>query len=102
MKGKTLFLASMILLLLTVPAFAAYKVEPLPDGTYEVTFTYQTNAEDVFLIGEFNNWVENDEALRMTKNAEGIHEITITLAKGTYEYKFLQTASTILTRPTRM
>ena len=37
MKGKTLFLASMILLLLTVPAFAAYKVEPLPDGTYEVT-----------------------------------------------------------------
>lgn len=66
-ERKTLFLASMILLLLTVPAFAAYKVEPLPDGTYEVTFTYQTNAEDVFLIGEFNNWVENDEALRMTK-----------------------------------
>ena len=59
MKGKTLFLASMILLLLTVPAFAAYKVEALPDGTYAVTFTYQTSAVDVFLIGEFNNWTEN-------------------------------------------
>lgn len=88
MKRKILFLASMVLLFWVAPVMAAYKVEPLPDGTYEVTFTYQTNAEDVFLIGEFNNWVENDEALRMTKNAEGIHEITITLAKGTYEYKF--------------
>ena len=37
------------------PAFAAYKVETLPDGTYAVTFTYQTSAVDVFLIGEFNN-----------------------------------------------
>ncbi|MFI5360307.1 MAG: hypothetical protein ACHQYO_09705, partial [Halanaerobiales bacterium] len=69
MKRKILFLASMVLLFWVAPVMAAYKVEPLPDGTYEVTFTYQTNAEDVFLIGEFNNWVENDEALRMTKNA---------------------------------
>src|SRR5690554_4293289 len=87
-KKRILFGILIVLMVVITPVSAAYKVEKLPDGSYEVTFTYQTGCEDVFLIGEFNNWLENDEDLRMMKNAEGIYEISIFLEKGSYEYKF--------------
>ncbi|MFP4015820.1 MAG: glycogen-binding domain-containing protein, partial [Halanaerobiales bacterium] len=80
-------------LIITVPAIAAYQAVQLPDGDFEVTFTYQTAAEEVYLIGSMNDWTEEDPDLKMEKNQNGVYEITITLAKGQYEYKFFADGS---------
>lgn len=74
---------------MSVPAMAAYEFTELPNGDFEVTFTYDNpGAEEVYLIGQMNGWTENDPAMKMEMNDDGLWEITITLAKGVYEYKF--------------
>ncbi|MFP4662049.1 MAG: glycogen-binding domain-containing protein [Halanaerobiales bacterium] len=83
-----IMIALFFILIITVPAVAAYQAEQLPDGNFEVTFTYQSDAEAVYLIGTMNDWKENDPDLEMKKNADGIYELTTILAKGQYEYKF--------------
>ena len=51
-----------------------------------VVFTYEDpNATSVALAGEFNNW--NTSANLMEKE-DGIWKITLTLASGSYQYKF--------------
>ena len=66
----------------------AYTFEQLPNGKFLVTFTYPSAASEVYLVGEFNDWNTKNPDYKMEKNAEGVYEITIELAKGAYEYKF--------------
>ena len=72
------------LTLWAIPAMGAYTFEQLPSGKFLVTFTYQTAASEVYLVGKFNDWNTSHPDYKMEKNAEGVYEITIELAKGTY------------------
>lgn len=90
MQRKAILIVALVLALTlwAMPALGAYKFEQLPSGKFLVTFTYQTAASEVYLVGQFNDWNTKDPNYKMTKNADGVYEITIELAKGVYEYKF--------------
>lgn len=90
MQRKTIFILTMVLALTlwAIPAMGAYTFEQLPNGKFLVTFTYPSAASEVYLVGEFNDWNTKNPDYKMEKNAEGVYEITIELAKGAYEYKF--------------
>jgi len=90
LQRKTILLLTLILALAlwAMPAWGAYTFEQLPSGKFSVTFTYPSAASEVYLVGEFNDWNTSHPDYRMEKNAEGVYEITIELAKGAYEYKF--------------
>jgi len=94
LERKILFLLMALVLLFTLPTLAAVQYEQLPDGKFEVTFTFESAAEEVYLAGQFNNWAPKDPNYKMTKNADGIFEISIVLEKGSYEYKFVENGST--------
>lgn len=89
--GKQLLPIFLLVLLLffAVPVFAAYQVEQLPNGDFQVKFTYQSTATEVYLAGEFNDWNAQDSEYQLFKNTDGVYEITIILTKGRYEYKFV-------------
>jgi len=57
--------------------------------TQRVTFSVHAKpGSEVFLAGAFNDW--NPSAKRMIdKQGDGLYAVTLTLAKGTYEYKFV-------------
>jgi hypothetical protein len=61
------------------------------DCTAEVTFTYTppegTDPTIVFLAGSFNDWSPNVTELEADEN--GVYAVTIELAAGTYQYKFV-------------
>ena len=44
-------------------------------------------AQNVFLVGDFNNWDETSHPLK--KNSDGTWKITISLTPGRYEYRLL-------------
>lgn len=88
-KKLLLIILAVLLLIVSVPALAAYEFEQLPNGNFQVTFTYQSTADEVYLAGGFNDWNSKDPEYEMGKNLDGLYEITITLSKGNYEYKFV-------------
>jgi 1,4-alpha-glucan branching enzyme len=45
------------------------------------------NAESVFLVGTFNAW--NPSACPMKRSADGVWRVSLKVAPGIYEYKFL-------------
>lgn len=45
------------------------------------------SAESVFIAGSFNGW--NTMSHRLSRGADGLWRITIPLAEGTYQYKFI-------------
>ena len=54
----------------------------------KVVFTLDASqAKEVFLAGEFNDW--NEEKHPLKKNAKGVWEKTAMLFPGRYEYKFV-------------
>ncbi len=54
----------------------------------EVTFTINhTDASEISLIGEFNNWSPETTPMKLT--GSGMWSVTVTLPPGTYSYKFL-------------
>jgi hypothetical protein len=60
-----------------------------PDG---VLFNYKPDGKPskLFLAGNFNNWnPANEKYLLEDDNGDGIWSITIKLAPGTYQYKFV-------------
>ncbi len=66
---------------------AAAPVAAAADGTCQVTFRHTApGAARVFLAGEFNGW--SDAATPM-QNADGVWTVTLPLAPGTYQYKFV-------------
>jgi 1,4-alpha-glucan branching enzyme len=53
-----------------------------------VTFTFaSTDAKEVFLVGDFNNW--NQTKHPMKKDENGIWKNDVMVSTGTYEYKYL-------------
>jgi pullulanase len=60
---------------------------PIVNDDNSVTFQYVGEADRVRVAGSFTSWA--DGALDMTKNADGVWQLTKTLAPGTYEYKFI-------------
>ena len=62
-------------------------VSPEVNGK-EVTFRYQAaGATNVYLAGSMNNW--SGDATPMKKDADGVFAVTLTLAPGSYQYKFV-------------
>ncbi|HPQ17690.1 MAG TPA: glycogen-binding domain-containing protein, partial [bacterium] len=71
---------------ITVPAGGSSSTGASAKGT---TFEVDApGARRVTIAGEFNNWDMNKHELK--KEADGKWRITLDLAPGTYEYKFLQ------------
>ncbi|HPQ17691.1 MAG TPA: type I pullulanase, partial [bacterium] len=71
--------------ILNVPEIQQEKIERSKGTTFEVD---APGARRVTIAGEFNNWDMNKHELK--KEADGKWRITLDLAPGTYEYKFLQ------------
>src|SRR4051794_23123514 len=62
----------------------AVALEPASAAEHE--FRYKSpEAQSVSLMGEFNSW----KGASMTKESDGVWSIKVTLAPGTYGYKFL-------------
>lgn len=58
------------------------------DGT--VTFRAAYKGDTLNLVGSMNGW--DNQGIAMTKNEEGIFEVTLSLAGGQYEYKYFPTS----------
>ena len=59
---------------------------PIINADGSVTFRMKYEGETLFLVGSMNGW--DNTGIPMTKNDEGIFELTIPLAGGVYEYKY--------------
>ena len=57
------------------------------ETTKKVSFSFLApQAESVFIAGNFNDW--NPASHRMEKDKKGVWKISLSLAPGTYEYRF--------------
>jgi len=74
-------------------------IKPLGNGTYRVTFKYQSAAQRVFLAGSFNDWATNKDEMQRYGN---LFYITIDLPEGVHEYKFLEEGSEWVLDPLNM
>jgi hypothetical protein len=75
-------------------AAAAPKVtKPGPNVTPEgVVFNFKADGKDrkIFLAGNFNDWKPSDEKFLMKdEDGDGIYSITVKLAPGSYQYKYV-------------
>jgi 1,4-alpha-glucan branching enzyme len=53
-----------------------------------VSFTLSAPAaQSVLLVGDFTRWEQ--EAIRLKKQKEGVWKVSVSLAPGRYEYRFL-------------
>ena len=62
------------------------------NGKVQVTFsiTLEKTPKSVFVAGNFNSWLPNDTNYALTdEDGNGTWEVTIWLAPGTYQYKFV-------------
>ncbi len=74
-------------------------IRPRPDGTYDVTFKYQSAASQVFLAGTFNDWATNKDQMQRYGN---LFFITVNLPEGVHEYKFVEEGSEWVLDPLNM
>lgn len=74
-------------------------IKPNPNGTYQVTFKYQSAAQRVFLAGSFNDWATNKDEMRRYGN---LFYLTIELPEGVHEYKFVEEGSEWVLDPLNM
>ncbi|MCX7625534.1 MAG: glycogen-binding domain-containing protein, partial [Candidatus Sumerlaeaceae bacterium] len=88
----------------TAPA-AAYtpppsvQIQPNADGTYKVTFKYQSAAQKVYIAGTFNDWATNKDEMQRYGN---LFFITLDLPEGIHEYKFVEEGSEWVLDPLNM
>ncbi|MCX7963446.1 MAG: thioredoxin family protein [Candidatus Sumerlaea chitinivorans] len=75
------------------------EVKPQPDGTYQVTFKYQSAASRVFLAGSFNDWATNKDEMQRYGN---LFYTTINLPEGIHEYKFVEEGTEWVLDPLNM
>ena len=73
----------------TKPVAAPAKVEPAAPKAERVVLTVQADpGSTVYLAGSFNKW--DPKGLRMVdKDGNGLYSVSVTLAPGIYEYKFV-------------
>jgi hypothetical protein len=74
-------------------------IRPRPDGTYDVTFKYQSAAKQVFLSGTFNDWATNKDEMKRYGN---LFLITVNLPQGLHEYKFVEEGAEWVLDPLNM
>jgi hypothetical protein len=60
-----------------------------PDGVVFVFKPETIGKKKIFLSGTFNNWNPADPRFLMTEESNGTWSITVKLAPGTYQYKFV-------------
>ena len=73
------------------PAAVPPKLGPnfTPDGVV-FNFKPDSKANKIFLAGNFNGWKPDDENYLMKDaDGDGIYSITVKLAAGSYQYKFV-------------
>jgi len=68
------------------------RVVPAKRVTFQVTATPKS---EVFLAGTFNNWAPKRHQMKDTRET-GKYSITLMLAKGEYEYKFVINGSWVI------
>jgi predicted alpha/beta superfamily hydrolase len=49
---------------------------------------HHPSGSDIYIAGSFNGWNAQDSKYRLNKDAQGVYYIDLTLAEGSYEYKF--------------
>lgn len=81
----------LLFLIFSMVSFASVYIE---NGM--VVFTFEYEAEQVFLAGNFNNWSSN--SLSMV-NENGIWKVTMELEPGEYQYKFVVDGTTWIEDP---
>lgn len=84
----------------TVAKLATVKTAPKPvtekptvkktaSKTQRVAFSVRAEVgSKVFVAGSFNNWDPTDKEM-IDKKGDGVFAVTLTLAPGTYQYKFV-------------
>lgn len=75
------------------------QLQPNSDGTYKVTFKYQSAAQKVFLAGTFNDWATNKDEMQRYGN---LFFITLDLPEGIHEYKYVEEGSEWVLDPLNM
>jgi 1,4-alpha-glucan branching enzyme len=69
-------------------AVAGVSAGPVAPAKINTTFSlYEPYAQQVSLCGEFNEWLPEETAL--TRQESGLWAITLALAPGRYQYKFV-------------
>ena len=73
----------------TTPVAAPKKAAPAAPKAERVVLTVQADpGSTVYLAGSFNSW--DPQGLRMVdKDGNGLYSVSVTLAPGIYEYKFV-------------
>jgi hypothetical protein len=74
-------------------------IRPGPNGTYKVTFKYQSAAQKVYLSGPFNDWATNKDEMQRYGN---LFYITVDLPEGVHEYKFVEEGTEWVLDPLNM
>ena len=68
------------------------------DRLHEVVFTlFNDEAEDICIIGSFNNWEPGSTPMK--KDKDGVWQATVLLPKGKYTYKYLVNKKVKITDP---
>ena len=86
---KLLLLTLMFLFVVSFVTFAKVTITE-KDGKYFATLTYNSDLPQANIIGSFQNWVK--PGIPMTKNADGVWEITIPIDAPMFKYKFYDPA----------
>jgi pullulanase len=80
-----------------IGAVAPVAESPILNADNTVTFQYAGNADRVRVAGSFTSWGEG--AVEMVQNANSVWQLTLPLAPGSYEYKFIVGDSGWITDP---
>ncbi len=92
----------------TAPAPAPGKRRPTEPGphqtTYGMVFNFKPDGggtgKKIYLAGNFNGWKPSDPAYQLTDDdGDGTWSLTIKLAAGTYQYKFVLDGTTWIKDP---
>ncbi|WP_305767917.1 hypothetical protein [Candidatus Epulonipiscium viviparus] len=62
-------------------------VSPVVAGKTATFSYYNPTATDVYVVGDFNNWLKTDE-MKMTKDSDDVWKITLDLEAGEHQYQF--------------
>ncbi len=85
-----LALVAVLIPTMTPDILAAPTIGDAVSSGKKVTFTYDNaSATDVYVAGDFNGWSSSSADWKLEKNAEGVWELTQTIASGVYAYKFV-------------
>ena len=89
LKTLIIFCLSLVPTKISVNAEVLFK-SPVINANGTVTFKAAYTGEKLFLVGSMNKW--DNTGIEMSKNSEGIFEVTLPLEEKEYEYKYFPTS----------